>query len=113
MLITSPLSLCVLLASELTRGSASLFLVSTIVSKGRRVSLLILHKHCGENFKWIFLSVPSWRRGANVPANQSLEKDEECPKERLVLGDRKLALWPIVSQALLQGAQHGVWLPIH
>ena len=30
-----------------------------------------------------------------------LEKDEEYLKRRLVLGDRTLALWPILSQALL------------
>lgn len=36
---------------------------------------------------------------------ECLEKDEECPKKRLILGDRRLALWPIVSQILLNCAQ--------
>jgi len=36
---------------------------------------------------------------------KDLEKDEECPKERLVWGDRILVLWLIISQALLKGAQ--------
>ena len=36
---------------------------------------------------------------------EGIEKDEMCPKYRLGLGDRRLALWPIVSQALVKGAQ--------
>ena len=31
---------------------------------------------------------------------EGLEKDEDCPKWRLVLGHRKLELCPIVSQVL-------------
>ena len=42
-----------------------------------------------------------------------LEKDEECPKERLVLSERTLVLWPIVNQALLKGAETSVWIPIN
>jgi len=34
---------------------------------------------------------------------EGLEMVEESHKERLVLGDRKHSLWPIVHQALAQG----------
>lgn len=36
-----------------------------------------------------------------------LEKDEECPEYRVGLGDRRLALWPIVSQTFVKVAQTG------
>ena len=42
-----------------------------------------------------------------------VEKNEEFPKYRLVLGDRKLALWCIVSQELLKGSSTGVKTSIH
>ena len=43
---------------------------------------------------------------------KGLEKDEECPIQSLVLGDRKHELWTIVSQALLKCVQTSVWMPI-
>ena len=43
---------------------------------------------------------------------EGLEKGEYCQKLRLVLGDRKLALWRIVSQALLKDAQTSIQMPI-
>ena len=75
-----------------TRATASLFVVSTIVRKGKRVSLLILHEPCGEGFKWRVLRFPSSGEGTLALPIESLEKGEECPKEILVLGDRKLVL---------------------
>ena len=42
-----------------------------------------------------------------------LEKDEDGPKKRLDLGDRKRALWQIVSQDFLKGAQTVVSMPIN
>ena len=51
--------------------------------------------------------VPSWRRGDSVPPIEGLEKDEECPEYRVGLGDRRLALWPIVSQTFVKVAQTG------
>ena len=36
---------------------------------------------------------------------EGLEKEEDCPKWRLLLGDRILELGPIVIQTLLKGAQ--------
>ena len=52
-------------------------------------------------------------RGDSVLPNECLEQDEECPKLRLVLGDKILAIWPIVRQNLLKGAQTCFQLPIH
>ena len=43
---------------------------------------------------------------------KGLVKDEEYPIERLVLAGKKLALWPIVSQALVNGAQTSVLMSI-
>ena len=47
----SPLSIWVLAWSVVTRARASLFVASTIVRKGRRASVLILHEPCAETFK--------------------------------------------------------------
>ena len=44
-------------------------------------------------------------RGASGLPIEGLEKEEDCPKWRLVLGDRILELCPIVIQTLLKGAQ--------
>ena len=44
---------------------------------------------------------------------EGLEKDEECPKQRLDLGDRNLALQLTVIQAFVTGAQTGVLMPIN
>ena len=57
-IITIPPSLWVPDGSVVTRDRAN-FVVSTIVSKGRRDSLLIPHDPCGEVFKWRVLRVPS------------------------------------------------------
>ena len=57
--------------------------------------------------------IPLWREGTLSLKIKDLEKDEECPKYRLVLANRKIEVWPIVSQALLDCAQTVVWLPIH
>ena len=51
------------------------------------------------------LRFPSWTRGASGLPVDGLEKEEVCPKWRLVLGDRILELFPIVIQTLLKGAQ--------
>ena len=51
------------------------------------------------------LEVSIWTRGASGLPIESLEKEEDCPKWRLVLGDRILALCPIVNPTLLKGAQ--------
>ena len=51
------------------------------------------------------LEVSIWTRGASGLPIEGLEKEEDCPKWRLVLGDRILELCPIVIQTLLKGAQ--------
>lgn len=61
--------------------------MSTIVRKVRRVSLVNFHEPCGEVFKWTVLRIPSWRRGILSLPIKGLEKDDDCPKERLVWGD--------------------------
>jgi len=43
---------------------------------------------------------------------KGLEKDEEFPKWRLVLEDRKFSIWSIVIQALLRAVHTGVQMPI-
>jgi len=37
---------------------------------------------------------------------EGLDKNEESPKWRLVLGERKHVILPIVSQAMLMGTQN-------
>ena len=44
-------------------------------------------------------------RGASGLPIEDLEKEEDCPKWRLVLGDQILELCPAVIQTLLKGAQ--------
>ena len=69
-----------LAGSVVTRATASLFVVSTIVRKGKRVSLLILHEPCGEGFKWRVLRFPSSGEGTLALPIESIGKDEQCPK---------------------------------
>ena len=57
------LYLCIAVVSVVTRTTASLFVVSTIVRKGGRVSLLILGEPCGECFKCRVMCFPSCVRG--------------------------------------------------
>lgn len=66
LIITIPVSLWVLGVSVVNRSTASLFLVSTIVRKERRVSPLLLCEPCDEVFRWMVLRVPSCRRGDSV-----------------------------------------------
>ena len=54
----------------------------------------------------------SWTRGASGLPMEGLEKEEDCPKWRLVLGDRILELCRIVIQTLLKGAQTPSYMPI-
>ena len=51
------------------------------------------------------LRFPSWTRGASGLPLEGLEKEEDGPKWRLVLGDRIFKICPIVIQTLLKGAQ--------
>ena len=55
----------------------------------------------------------SWTRGASGLPMEGLEKEEDCPKWRLVLGDRILELSPIAIQTLLKGALTSPYMPIH
>ena len=59
------------------------------------------------------LRFPSWRIGASGLAIEGLEKEEDCPKWRLIIGDRILELYPIAIQTLLKGAQTTTSMPIH
>ena len=43
---------------------------------------------------------------------EGLEKDEESPKYRLALGERRLAFQPIVSQALIKVDETSVLMQI-
>ena len=51
------------------------------------------------------LEVSSSTLGTSGLPLEGLEKEEDCPKWRLVLGDRILELCRIVIQTLLKGAQ--------
>lgn len=62
-------SLWVLARSVVTCASASLFVVSTSVRKGRRVPHMILLEPCSEVFKWRVLTLPSWMGVGYVPDN--------------------------------------------
>jgi len=52
-----------------TRDTASMFVLSPILRKVRRTSLLNLREPWGDTFNWRVLKFPSWRRGDTVPAN--------------------------------------------
>ena len=88
-----------------TRSSYSLFMVSTIAIKGRRDALLTLHEPCGEGFKWRAFGFPLRGDVTLALPIEGLVKEEMCPKERLVLGDRTLSPGPIVSQSLIKRSQ--------
>ena len=68
------------------------------------VSLLLLRVPCGEGYIVVW-RIRSWSRGASGLPIEGLEEEEDCPKWRLVLGDRILELCRIVIQTLLKGAQ--------
>jgi len=51
------------------------------------------------------LEVSLLERMVSVLPFEGVEKEEDCPKWRLVLGDRILELCPLVIQTLLKGAQ--------
>ena len=76
------------------------------------VSTLNLDGPYADVFIWSFLGFPSLKRGALGLPNQGLEVVEESHKERLVLGDRKYSLSPIVNQAMAQGCTDCCLLPI-
>ena len=48
-----PLSLWVMAGIVVTTASASLFMVTKILRKGLRVSLLIIDDDCGVSYKWM------------------------------------------------------------
>ena len=54
---------------------------------------------------WAGIEFRSLMRGASGLPLEGLEKEEDCPKWRLLLGDRILEFCPIVIQTLLKGAQ--------
>ena len=63
------LCLWVLAVSVLTRVTAHMFVVSILIGKGRSVYFLLLCEPCGEDFMWMILKFPSWRRGDSGPDN--------------------------------------------
>jgi len=99
----NPHSLWSLARSVVSGASASWFVLSTIVRKGKWVSHLILHEPYGEVFKWRLLWVPSWVRGDSVPDNRGSRDGWVIFQRETGLGDRNLALWAIVSQVICQG----------
>jgi len=108
----SPLSLWVLAGSVVNRACTSMFVVSTIVRKGRRVSLLILSEPCGEGFMLSVLRFPSWRRGDSSPANLGSREGWVSQIEIGIWWHKTCAL-AHCHQTLLKGTQTGVWMPIH
>ena len=94
----------VLDGSGVTSSTAGLFVGYTIVRNIRSLS---------SSPPWALwwglhgqvLRFPSWMRGASGLPIEGLEKEEDCPKWRLVWGDRILELCPTVIQILLKGAQ--------
>ena len=60
----------------------------------------------------IFWGFPLGGEGILALPIDDLGKDEEFPKWRLVLSNRTLVLWPIVSQSLLKDAQILYQIPI-
>lgn len=109
---TSPFLLWLLAGDVVNRASDNFSMVTTIVRKWRRISLLNFCKSWSEVFMLSVLSVPSWRRGDSVTANLWSRERWVSSHNWLALGDRRLALHPIVSQALVKIAQTGVLMPI-
>lgn len=56
---------------------------------------------------------PLGGEGTLAPPIKGLEEDDVCPKENLVFGDRKQALWLIEHQALFKGTHTSVLMPLH
>ena len=81
--------------SCVSRDTVSLFVVSTIVRKGRRDSLLTLHEPCGGGFNWRLLRYPSWKRGDSGAAIR--ESWEGCGVSQVETGwcDSVNVLWPV------------------
>ena len=108
LLSTSPLSHWVLAGSRVTRGSANFSAVSTFVIKGKRFSLVNFCEPRHEVFLLTVSRAPSWRREDSVPVSHESREGWVYFHNRLLLGNRKLTLWPIISQAF-KIAQTGFW----
>ena len=77
---------------------------------GRKCSLVnVCEPRCVVFMLRIF-RIPSWRRGDSVLASNGSREGWVVSHNRLGLGDRRLALWQIVIQALVKMAQSSVWL---
>ena len=66
--------------SVVPKASARLFVVSTIVRKGRGVARLLLCEPYGEVLNWRVLRIPALKEEGSVADNQGLENNEECSK---------------------------------
>ena len=58
------------------------------------------------------MKVLSWRRGDSVPENQGPSVGNVVSQIETDLGDRNIALWPIVHKTFIKGTQIGVLMPI-
>jgi len=58
-----------LAGSVVPGANFSVFVVSTIVRKDRRVAHLNLQETCGEVLKWRVLRIPYWKGMDSVPDN--------------------------------------------
>ena len=107
---TRPLSLWVLAGSVVTRASSKFSVMSTFVRKGR--SLWWNSEGLGVKNLLDCLEGNSWRRGDSVTASHGSREGWILSNNRLVLGDRYLAFWPIFRQALLKMVHTGILMQI-
>lgn len=93
-------------------SSTNFFVVSTIVRKGWRVIPLISGNPVVSSSSGGIWGIPLRWEGNLSLIIQHLETDEKFSKERLVLVDRHLSLWAIVSSTLVKSPQTSVWMSI-
>ena len=98
-------SLCVLVGSVSTRASSRWLAVSILAWRGKRFSLGIIVSPGVRSSSWGYWGFPLLWEGFLSLQIVGLGKDEVCHNYRLVLSDRRFALWPFISQALVIVAQ--------
>ena len=93
LIISSPLSFWALIDHVWNSSSASLSLVSKLVCKEIRVSLVILHEPCGEVFKWR----EYW------PCQSKVQRRKRSVPNRDWFGWLKTCTWALCHPGLCQG----------
>lgn len=105
--------LCVLVVSVVTWATPRIFVVFTMVRKGKRVSLRFLCEPCVEGFKWRVLRFRSWMRGDKGPANRWSREGWGVSLIETAFGWQKTCALAHCHPGPAQGCSACYWLPIH